>query len=106
MLLYFVQGTLPWQEMKSASRKKKEQLLVAKKLDRSGEDLCSGLLPEFTIYMQYVRRLKTHEKPDYRYLRSLFDQSFRRQGFEYDSVFDWTLLEFLRLLSLSDIASS
>jgi hypothetical protein len=33
--------------------------------------------------------------PDYSYLRRLFRNLFRRNGFESDSVFDWTELKFL-----------
>jgi len=34
--------------------------------------------------------LRFDEKPDYTYLRSLFRQLFKREGFAYDYVFDWS----------------
>jgi hypothetical protein len=46
--------------------------------------------------MNYIRGLDDQDKPDYKYLRSLFGRLFRRKGFEYDNVFDWTIREFER----------
>ena len=54
----------------------------------------SDVLPEeFIEYMNYCRDLKFEEKPDYNYLRRIFKDLFNRQGFEYDYVYDWQLLE-------------
>jgi hypothetical protein len=59
-------------------------------------ELCQGLPAEFTTYMNYIRGLHDQDKPDYKYLRSLFGRLFRRNGFEYDHVFDWSIREFER----------
>lgn len=47
--------------------------------------------------MSYVRELDGQDRPDYKYLRNLFDRLFRSKGFEHDNVFDWTTREFERL---------
>ena len=47
--------------------------------------------------MNYVNNLRDEDRPDYQHLRKMFGKLFRRQGFEYDNVFDWTIREFLRL---------
>jgi len=42
------------------------------------------------LYLRYVRRLDFFEKPDYNYLRKLFQDLFDRKGYQNDGVFDWT----------------
>lgn len=42
------------------------------------------------MYLRYVRRLDFFEKPDYSYLRKLFQDLFDRKGYQDDGVFDWT----------------
>ena len=47
---------------------------------------------EFTIYMNYVRKLGFEETPDYDFLRELFTKVLRSTGEVDDNVFDWNLL--------------
>ncbi|KAK7894624.1 hypothetical protein LTR67_006386 [Exophiala xenobiotica] len=89
-------GRLPWQGLK-AKRDAKELLVLEKKQATSTSELCDGLPTQFEEYMSYVRNLRYEDQPDYRHLREMFKRLFRRQGFEYDDVFDWTLQEFQRL---------
>jgi len=46
------------------------------------------------MYLNYVRGLRFDDKPDYGYLRRLFRDLFVREGFQYDYVFDWTILKY------------
>lgn len=45
---------------------------------------------EMALYLRYVRRLDFFEKPDYNYLRKLFQDLFDRKGYQNDGVFDWS----------------
>ena len=45
---------------------------------------------EMAMYLRYVRRLDFFEKPDYSYLRKLFQDLFDRKGYQDDGVYDWT----------------
>jgi hypothetical protein len=47
---------------------------------------------EFTIYMNYVRKLGFEETPDYDFLRELFTKVLKTMGETEDGVFDWMLL--------------
>lgn len=47
---------------------------------------------EFVTYMDYCQKLGFEEKPDYNYLRRLFKDLFNREGYEFDYVFDWNLI--------------
>jgi casein kinase 1 len=99
--LYFLRGFLPWQGLQAPSRLEKERLVLERKQTISVAELCDGLPVEFATYMNYIRELNGQDKPDYKYLRNLFDRLFRRKGFEHDNVFDWTVREFERLSNVS-----
>ena len=58
------------------------------------EDLCSGLPEELGIYINYCKGLNFEDRPDYGYLRRLLRDLFIREEFDYDHVFDWTLLNY------------
>merc|ERR1711934_907623 len=48
---------------------------------------------EFAKYMHYVRNLGFSEEPDYKYLRWLFQNLFRKEGYDNDGCFDWTIVK-------------
>jgi len=52
-----------------------------------------GYPAEFAMYLNYCRSLRFEEGPDYIYLRQLFRILFRTLGYQYDYVFDWTILK-------------
>jgi len=43
--------------------------------------------------MDYCREIKFEEKPDYNHLRRILKDLFNRNGYEYDYVYDWNLLD-------------
>jgi casein kinase 1 len=88
MLIYFLRGSLPWQNLELRSRKYQNRSILEKKLNTSTE-LCADLPNEFRIYLEYVRNLSYHTSPDYAYLRQLFYRLFRQTGYLQDGVFDW-----------------
>jgi len=94
MILYFLRP-LPWQGLKSASKKQKEELILEKKKTISTQDLCNGLPDEFASYFDHVRSLRFDDQPKYSYLRKIFRDLFIREGFDFDYVFDWTILKYL-----------
>lgn len=101
LLVYFMRGSLPWQGLKAIVPEEKEKLILEKKKTTSSEELCSGLPDEFARYFDHVRSLRFGDKPDYRYLSRMFRNLFKRKRFEYDNVFDWTILKFLMVTNSS-----
>ena len=97
MALYFLRGSLPWQGLQACDRQTKEKLVLQRKQQTGVEELCRDLPVEFATYMSYLRQLKNPNGPNYAYLRGLFGRLFKRLGFEYDHIFDWTVREFERL---------
>lgn len=41
--------------------------------------------------MNYTRKLKFEEKPDYQQLISMFREAFVREGFDFDFMYDWNV---------------
>ncbi|KAI0198973.1 hypothetical protein F4808DRAFT_232300 [Astrocystis sublimbata] len=98
MFIYFARGSLPWQGLRAVINDEELDLIKEMKMSLLGEELCDGLLLiEFAKYINYTRSVDARDKPNYRYLRNLFRNRFRSEGFEYDHVFDWTVKRFFEL---------
>src|SRR6218665_4170526 len=93
VLMYFNRGSLPWQGLKAATKKQKYEKISEKKMSTQVELLCKGFPTEFVMYLNYCRGLRFDEAPDYMYLRQLFRILFRTLNYNYDYVFDWTMLK-------------
>ena len=94
VLMYFNRGSLPWQGLRALNKREKYEKIMEKKISVSLEMLCKGFPTEFTNYLNYCRSLRFEDKPDYPYLRRSFKDLFFRDGFQYDSIFDWTVLNY------------
>lgn len=93
VLIYFIKGSLPWQGIKTNAKQDKYAAIMEKKMSTPTPELCDGLPPEFGMYLDYTRNLGFEEDPDYRYLRYLFQNLFRREKFENDGCFDWNTVK-------------
>lgn len=94
VLMYFLRGSLPWQGMRAATKKQKYEKISEKKMSTPIEVLCKGFPQEFVTFFQVCRSLRFDDKPDYSYLRKLFRDLFIKEGYQYDYVFDWTILKY------------
>ncbi|GMH07826.1 hypothetical protein Nepgr_009666 [Nepenthes gracilis] len=94
VLMYFLRGSLPWQGLKAGTRKEKYDKISEKKMLTPIEVLCRSFPTEFTSYFHYCRSLRFEDKPDYSYLKHLFRDVFIREGYQFDYVFDWTILKY------------
>ncbi|XP_042481214.1 casein kinase 1-like protein 3 [Macadamia integrifolia] len=94
VLLYFLSGSLPWQGLKAATKKQKYDKICEKKLATPIEVLCKTYPVEFASYFHYCHSLTFDQRPDYRFLKRLFSDLFTREGYEFDYVFDWTILKY------------
>lgn len=94
MLVYFLKGSLPWQGLQAQAKMNKEdkyQMILKKKMATTIEALTRGLPQEFADYLNYCRKLRFDEKPDYAVLRKMFRDLMARQGLEYDHQYDWVV---------------
>ncbi|KAJ4453909.1 putative Casein kinase I [Paratrimastix pyriformis] len=89
VLIYFLLGELPWQDIHAPNRLEKDRRIGERKIRCPIEALCRGLPPEFGIFLTYARGLGFDTTPDYAYLRTLFRDLFFRQGYMLGHVFGW-----------------
>ncbi|XP_073155543.1 casein kinase 1-like protein 10 isoform X2 [Henckelia pumila] len=94
VLMYFLRGSLPWQGLKAGTKKQKYDKISEKKMLTPIEVLCKLYPSEFVSYFHYCRSLRFEDKPDYSYLKRLFRDLFIREGYQFDYVFDWTILKY------------
>jgi len=92
VFMYFLRGGLPWQGLRAATNKQKYEKIGEKKQTTPIAELCEGFPEEFTIYMNYVRKLGFEETPDYDFLRDLFTKVLKTLGEPEDGIYDWMLL--------------
>jgi len=92
VLLYFLRGSLPWQNMRANNKKDKYERIMEKKLSTPIDYLCKGLPSEFATMLTYCRNLRFEDKPDYTYLRNLLKDLFVKSGYELDYQYDWNLV--------------
>jgi len=93
VMIYFVKGSLPWQGLKADNKRMKYDRISEKKISTSVEVLCHGLPAEFATFLTYCKSLHFEDKPDYGYLRKLLRNLFVKEGFKYDGIYDWTLMQ-------------
>jgi len=90
MLIYFLAGKLPWQDLQCGGDKNlKYQKIAEMKKKVSIEELCRGLPSQFETYMTYCKNLEFMEDPDYKYLKKLFRILFVEMGYDFDFNYDW-----------------
>jgi len=93
ILVYFLKGELPWQNIKGKSKRVRYNKMMESKRDALHRtSLSEGLPVEFETYFQYVGDLGFSDRPDYRYMRRLFQGLYNRCGYSESPRYDWDLL--------------
>jgi serine/threonine protein kinase len=92
VFMYFLKGELPWQGLQAHNKKEKYDKIMDRKVNTPIEVLCRGFAQEFATYMSYARSLRFEDRPDYAYLKKLFKDLFFQESFQWDFIFDWTIL--------------
>ena len=91
-LIYFSNGFLPWQGIKTKSKTQKNELILEKKINTNYNELCKNLPYEFTDFITYIKNLRFEEKPDYLFLKGLLGKMFDKNNYSYDLIFDYSYL--------------
>eukprot|EP00762_Andalucia_godoyi_P001083 ANDGO_02021.mRNA.1 Casein kinase I isoform delta-like len=90
LLVYFLQGKLPWQGLRVVAKEEKFVRIAEMKGSLSSSELCQGLPKEFTQLLDYVRGLSFDVDPEYEFCRSLLSTALFSSGTSCDFVYDWT----------------
>lgn len=74
LLVYFLNGALPWQFKRNATEnhKQRKERILEVKVSTPISKLCANLPLELQWYLKYCRERLFDEKPNYVYLRKLF----------------------------------
>ena len=72
VLIYLAKSSLPWQGFKTRDFRRKWKQVQDIKEGILLTKLCDGIPYCFLHYFEYISKLSFKEKPDYKYLRSLF----------------------------------
>lgn len=88
ILILLYRGTLPWESENVISNKNMISVLK-RKANAKINDLCKGCPPEFKAYFTYIKSLGFDDKPDYNYLRGLFQTIFEKFSNGISRYFSW-----------------
>ncbi|KAM3414186.1 hypothetical protein BST61_g10845 [Cercospora zeina] len=88
IIIYFMQGKLPWQGLKARGGQENKRLVIEKKAALKAKELCIGLPSEFVDYIKYAETLSHGVMPDYAVLRQIFRGLASKEEVEYNNVFN------------------
>jgi serine/threonine protein kinase len=92
VLIYFLNGSLPWQGLNAAVKKEKYKKIEDLKVKFEVESLKRAKIPvELSDYLKYCKDLGFETDPDYNKLRGFFVKISEKEGFKFDHVYDWHL---------------
>lgn len=90
-LIYMLRGKLPWMGIPAPTRKEKYAKIGDVKRNTTSAKLCQDL--EGSKYLvkilDYVKKIKFEEKPDYEYVISVFKNILDHYGLKNDGMYDW-----------------
>ena len=89
VLIFMLKGRLPWQGLKAPNIKKKNTMIAEIKCTTTAEQLCDGVPSEFATFLDEAKKLGFQDTPNYSEYRELFRNLFIKEGFVFDSVYDW-----------------
>ena len=90
VLLYLLNGRLPWQSIKTSDKEKRYKAIGEEKLRVAPWTHFETSPGELILFLKYCRGLDFDEDPDYNYLRNLLGNLYKHHGFETDSLYDWS----------------
>ena len=98
IILYFLNGKLDWDGIKSKTKEEKIQKIMEKK-EEFKKNKEYKKLPEILSHIfQYVYSINFEEKPNYEYICGLIDKGLERYDGESNyekSLYDWQSIEFM-----------
>lgn len=87
VFIYFLKGSLPWQNQQGKNRNEKYEKIKEKKISTPNDMLCKGLPNELLLYMQYCQNIRFEDQPDYQYLRGLIKEIMNKNQWTSDNQF-------------------
>lgn len=89
VLMYFLEGFLPWQGLKVKHGEDQFEKIAEKKYSTPFSELCKGQPEEFLQYFTHVDKLAFEEEPNYDFLIGLFQEMINKYCSSVPYDFDW-----------------
>jgi casein kinase 1 len=106
MLVYFLNGELPWQGLAFEHKFEKDHMIMDSKLKITPAQLCNGLPAEIAGVFEYIKSLDFYEDPDYRFIISELTYIFEDKCDLIDLEYDWEKLPSCARLEKTNIEIS
>ena len=103
IMVYFIKGELPWQNIKAKSRKEKYSKIYKLKKKMVPNELCDFLPEEMKTFLNYILNLNVKVRPDYSKLMNLINNLMNKYSYCNDLQFDWYSASFLNMLYNSPV---
>ena len=102
IIIYFIKGELPWQNIKCKTRQEKYNKIfeIKKKVTEDGE-LVEDLPIEMKKILEYILGLNFAERPNYLMMKNAIELILNKLNYSNDLQFDWYNLDFLNYLYLT-----
>ena len=89
VLVYFLNGHLPWGRIKNKNKQERYKLILNMKKKINAENLVGDKNNvEFVEFVNYCRKLKFEEQPDYDYLRGLMINCITKNNKSIDTFYN------------------
>jgi len=91
VLIYLINGRLPWQGLKLKDRQHKWKVILAKKKEATLDELCQNCPVVLNDFVVHCRAMRFNQRPKYAYWRKRFMDTFREMTDvpEEDFRYDW-----------------
>ena len=90
VLMYFLRGDLPWQNIKIKGKKDKYAKICNKKKEISSQELGKNFPEEFAEILDYFKNLGYTENPNYEMCYKKMEIVLEKQKLKFDYIYDWT----------------
>tara|TARA_B110000208_G_C11762994_1_gene427599 strand:+ start:936 stop:1856 length:921 start_codon:yes stop_codon:yes gene_type:complete len=91
ILIYFLKGKLPWENLKPKESEERVIQIFNKKKNITCEKLCNKLPNIIYEYIKTTRLLRFKEKPNYSKIKQIFIKYLVDNKLEFDYKYDWIL---------------
>ena len=90
VLMYFLRGDLPWQNIKIKGKQDKYAKICNKKKEISSQELGKNFPEEFAEILDYFKNLGYTENPNYEMCYKKMEIVLEKQKLKFDFIYDWT----------------
>ena len=89
VLVYLVDGRLPWQKVYGRSKLEKYEEILHLKNTTHPFIICRSFSREIGRCLEYVKNLQYEEEPNYTFLKIIFEGEMKKKGWNLDDELDW-----------------